>query len=96
MAQVFRCDVCGGTAEANSRPGDWGYVFKPLTHAVPTAQAAEAKARQTKDLCDGCSLALDKVLDELRRRLQKKIQDTLTKDRHDVVVALLASGREVP
>lgn len=96
MAQVFRCDVCGATAEAPTKPLDWGHVFKPLRHAVPAQLAAEARAHQTKDLCEGCSEALDKVLDELRRRLRRKFEDTLARDRADVVTALLTSGKERP
>lgn len=96
MAQVFRCDICGKTEESASRPPKWGTFHRPLTYAVPAQQAEAERQRLNKDLCEDCSFSLGQLLDELRRRLQKKFEETLARDRQDVVKALLASGKEEP
>lgn len=93
MSQSFVCDVCGCASEGVTPPHKWGYVFRPLTYAVPATESAAAKAQQRKDLCEHCSAALDRVLGELRRRLRKNV-DVSNKERNDVVGALLAHGEE--
>jgi len=93
MAQVIQCDVCGTTEKASTPPKGWGYVFRPISYSMPTSERAEAEARQKKDLCEACSSALERVLDELRRRLQKD-RTVSSEERQDVVKTLLAHGEE--
>jgi hypothetical protein len=94
MAQVICCDVCGRTEHRTTVPSDWGYVFRPISHAVRTVDLPAAQAEQRKDLCGGCSYSLSKLLDELRRRLQQRHPSVSTTERDEVVTALLTTGEE--
>lgn len=96
MAQVIRCDLCGKTEDTANAPKGWGYVFRPLSHAVPAAEYAAHQARQKKDLCEGCSDALDKILNELRSRLQRMAEVEVSRHRHEVVTGLLEKGHREP
>lgn len=50
MAQVIRCDLCGKTEDTANAPKGWGYVFRPLSHAVPAAEYAAHQAKKSRDI----------------------------------------------